>query len=118
MKRIIYMCILSLGLAGCAGFYRSCSNFNAENFGSNWIVVQFAYDGHVFNCWTLHGVSITNEEGSDGIYWKDSNTSHMVHISGWYNRVQVFGDSYQDFDHAATLLGVSASQCGDGRYPR
>lgn len=120
-KRVIYTTVLSLGVAGCAGFYRSCSNFSAETFGSNWIIVQFAADGHPFNCWKLRGASVTNESASDGIQWKDPITDHMVHISGWYNRVQVFGskdrDIEVDFQDAAGLLGVNSNQCQNGAYP-
>lgn len=105
--------LLVVALAGCASLNRGCSSWNAEQFGSDWIVVQYKFDGNPINCWTLRDVSITNETGSDGIYWKDTSTGHLVHISGWYNRVQVKGER---FDEAAVLLGVVAKKCGNGVY--
>lgn len=113
-KKIISVGATCLVLASCAGWQRSCSSFNAEQFGSDWIVVQYKMDGTPFNCWKLPSTSITNEGGSDGIYWKDVNTTHLVHISGWYNRVQLGTGKWSE---AATLLGVEADKCGDGKYP-
>jgi len=104
-----------LSLTACAGMGRSCSAFNAESFGSDWIVVQYDMNLSAKNCWELSDVSITNEEHSDGIYWKDTKLSHLVHISGWYNRVQVSG---KNFSEAAKLLGVDIEQCGNGVYPK
>ncbi len=106
--------LLFVFLAGCAGMSRSCASCKAENFGADWIVVQYKYDGVPMNCWRLADVSITNETSSDGIYWKDTRTGHLVHISGWYNRVQVFGANYRD---AAVLLGIDLDQCDNGAYP-
>ena len=102
-------------LAGCASMDRGCSSFSARNFGADQVVVQFRTDGTAFNCWKLHNVSVTNEENSDGIYWKDTSTGHLVHISGWYNRNQV---SNGDFDSAAQLIGVDSAKCGNGKYPK
>jgi hypothetical protein len=105
---------LMLSLTGCASFSRGMSSFSASNFGSNWIVVQYKFDGTPINCWKLHDAAITNETGSDGIFWKDTATGHLVHISGWYNRVQVSGDGYEE---AARLVGVDIAACGNGKYP-
>ena len=84
--RRIFTILGILLLGGCASLNRGCSSWRAESFGGDWVVVQFRMDGSAFNCWKLENVSITNEGHSDGIYWKDSATSHLVHISGWYNR--------------------------------
>lgn len=114
MKIKKYGVLLFLVLSGCAGFWRGCADFRATNFGSDWVVVQYRYDGTAFHCWKLRDTSISNENSSDGIYWQDSKTRHLVHVSGWYNRVQVFGG---DYDGAGALLGVEAAKCGNGHYP-
>lgn len=101
-------------VSGCAGFNRSCSSFNAQNFGADWIVAQYDMNGHPYNCWKLTNVSVANEEGSDGIHWAEGTLGHLVHISGWYDRVQVQGG---DFAGAAQLVGVDVNQCGNGHYP-
>lgn len=98
----------------CAGQMRECSGCAAENFGADWIIVQYKTDGSPINCWKLNGDSVSNEEHSDGIWWK-SNDGHLVHISGWYNRVQVAGGNW---DGAAAQLGVDVAKCGEGKYPR
>ena len=105
--------LLLLCFAGCAGFGRQCSSYNAENFGSDWIIVQYGIDGKPFNCWVLKETSVANETGTDGLYWKDSETKHLVHISGWYNRVQV---ERGDKGSAAELLGIDLTRCINGRY--
>jgi hypothetical protein len=76
------------------------------------LIVQFDMHGKPFNCWKLQNVPVENEPSSDGIYWQAQN-GHLVHISGWYNRVQVRGSN---FDGAARAVGVDLAQCGDGRY--
>lgn len=115
MKRLLFTAFLALLVGGCAATSRGCSRFSAENFGGNWVVAQYRMDGTAFNCWKLYGVAIVNEPGSDGVYWKDSTSPHLVHISGWYNRVQVVGN---DWPAAARLLNVDESKCGNGVYPR
>lgn len=105
--------VLLLMCVGCAGMQRGCSSFTAEQFGSDWIVVQYKCDGSPINAWKLKNVSITNESNSDGIYWVDDSTGHLVHISGWYNRVQVQGGRYEE---AAKLLGVEISKVTNGKY--
>ena len=102
-----------LFLVSCAGFNRSCSACMAESYGSDWVVVQYNYNGSPLACWKLLDASVSNEEHSDGIYWVDSKTRHLVHISGWYNRVQVEGG---DFEGAANLLGVELRKCQNGKY--
>lgn len=112
MFKKVLMTVFSVVLAGCAGMQRSCSVYRAERFASDWIVVQYGMSG-IINCWKLPNTSIANETGSDGIYWLDGNTGHLVHISGWYNRVQV---SNGDWDRAAQLVGVDSAKCSDGVY--
>lgn len=56
-------------------------------------------------------MSVANEDGTDGIYWQQDG--HLVHISGWYNRVQVDDDK---FEAAAALLGVELARCTNGKY--
>jgi hypothetical protein len=112
-KRTIGLSMMMLMLVGCSGFQRGCSSFNAQSFGSDWIVVQYDYKGDPFNCWKLKNASIANESNSDGIYWKDTTSGHLVHVSGWYNRVQVEGGRY---DEAAKLIGVELSKITNGKY--
>lgn len=113
MKRIIVASLMLLMLTGCAGLGRGCSSWKARQFGGDWIVVQYDFKGDPFNCWKLEDTSIINEAASDGIYWKDGESKHLVHISGWYNRVQVFNGRYGE---AAKLLGIELSRITNGRY--
>jgi len=113
MRRVVLFVLIALS-AACAGVNRSCSSWGASNFGADWVVVQYRMDGTAFNCWKLESVAIDNESNTDGIYWKDSATNHLVHISGWYNRVQV---TMKQFADAAPLVGVDIAQCGNGKYP-
>jgi hypothetical protein len=99
-------------LCGCAGLSRDLQSCGASSFGSDWLVLQYGYDGKPINCWKLQTTAISNEERSDGIYWK-SPSGHLVHISGWYNRVQV---DHNDYEGAAKQLGVSLASCGEGAY--
>lgn len=110
--RHAFIGVLFLAFGGCAGWGRGCSSWQAENFGSDWVVAQFDQKGEPFNCWKLTDTSITNEKGSDGIYWK-SPDDHLVHISGWYNRVQV---NRSDFAGAAKQVGVDITACKEGKY--
>jgi hypothetical protein len=106
MKRIA---LYALFLVGCAGVSRSCSSCVAEDFGADWIIVQYKMDGSVLRCWKMTNVGVVNEPSSDGIYWKGSS-GHLVHISGWYNRVQVRNG---DWAGAAKDLGVDLALCSD-----
>jgi hypothetical protein len=96
-----------LFLTGCAGWSRDCSSCTAESLGSDWLVAQYGYDGKPINCYQLENVSISNERSSDGIYWEDSN-GNLVHISGWYERVQV---SHYKWEAAAKTLRVKLEDC-------
>ena len=104
--------LLFLFLAGCAGWSRDCSSCTASSFGSDWIIVQYRNDGTPINCWMLRNTAIDNEHGTDGIYWQEPS-GHLVHISGWYNRVQVTGG---DFKGAAKQLNVNYDSCTEGAY--
>lgn len=89
-------------VAGCAGTMRKCSSDWAEVAGADWLIVQYKYDGTSLRCWKLPNTSVANEENSDGVYWK-SPDGHLIHLSGWYSRVQVAGGN---FDGAAREIGV------------
>lgn len=110
MKRSFWLMLL---LAGCAGTQRDCQSCNASNFGADWVVVQYAANGRPINCWQLRNTGISNEIQSDGIFWSDGETGHLVHISGWYDRVQVAGGR---FGQAAASVGVKLNQCTGGAY--
>ncbi len=101
--------LLLLLFTGCAGLDRDCAHCGTEFSGANWLVVQLKMDGEIKNCWQLHGLAVSNEQGSDGIWWADHG--EQVHISGWYNYVQVV-----DWNSAAVTLGVNLTQCTGGRY--
>lgn len=101
-----------LALTGCASIERDCSSCNASNFGSDWIVLQYGMDGRLINCWELRNTAIDNEYQADGIYWQEQS-GHLVHIGGWYNRVQVTNN---DWAGAAKAVGVEDSRCKDGAY--
>jgi len=53
--------------ASCAGVSRDISSRIATDFGADWIVVQYRFDGSPINCWKLLGVGVSNEEAS-GVY--------------------------------------------------
>jgi hypothetical protein len=99
-------------LAGCASWERDCNSKVSSTFGGNWIVLQYGFDGTPINCWKLENTAITNETGTDGIYWQDPD-GHLVHISGWYNRVQINGSNW---DGAAKSIGVELVRCTNGKY--
>lgn len=82
--------ILAVFLCGCASLDRGCTSCMAEEFGSDWIVVQMsALDGRPIRCWKLIDASLSSESQSDGIYWKDTTNGNMIHIAGFYNYAQV-----------------------------
>lgn len=112
MKIGLRVAALVVFLLGCAGIQRDCSSCGAQSFGGDWIIVQYRADGTPMNCWKLRNAPVSNEEHSDGIYWQDRG-GHLVHISGWYNRVQVQGERW---DEAAMALGVDNHRCKSGVY--
>jgi hypothetical protein len=112
MKRLLMLGLL-LFTVGCAGFNKDCAQTKAGMFGSDWIVAQYRADGSAFHCWQVRNASVSSSEGGN-INWQDPQNGHLVHITGWENRVQVVNG---DFDTAARLLGVDAAKCGNGVYP-
>ena len=100
-------------LCSCAGLARDCSSCGAENFGSDWIIVQYGFDGKPINCWREVNTAVTNENQTDGIYWQ--HAGHLVHISGWYNRCQVQNN---DFEGAARAVGIDLNRCVGGAYKK
>lgn len=111
--RRLALVVAVMFLTGCASFNKGCASFKAGSFGSDWVVVQYRADGTAFHCWKLRGASVTGSQGGN-IDWQDPRNGHLVHITGWENRVQVIGG---DYDTAASLLGVEAVKCGNGVYP-
>lgn len=107
--------LFALLFVGCAGVSRSCSSCNAEEFGADWVIVQMDLNGTPFRCWELPNTSVTNESQSDGVYWKDSVTGNLVHLSGHYNRVQVVGGNW---DRAFEDLGLTKAICKQVRESR
>lgn len=99
--------LLCLMFSSCAGFSRGCSSKVATAFGWDWLVAQYRLDGEVLRCWKLVGISIGAEEHGDGIVWK-SPDGHLIHIAGWYNRVQV---DHGDWAGAAASIGVDIKKC-------
>jgi len=93
---IVFVLILGV-IMGPAGCQRQMSAWKAGAYGSNWLVVQYAQDGHVINYWELKNKSIGNEQNSDGIYFPD-NEDNVVHLSGHYVYIQT-----NDFDRAKEL---------------
>ncbi len=104
--------LASLFLLGCAGMQRDCSSCNASSFGGDWVIVQYQMNGTPINCWKLRNTPVENEAHTDGVYWQDPG-GHLVHISGWYNRVQVQGERWEE---AAKTLGVNEALCRGGVY--
>lgn len=101
--------VMAAALVGCAGMSRDCASCGTEMSGANWLVVQLCADGEIRNCWRLYGLAVANEDRSDGIWWVADG--QQVHISGWYNFVQV-----TNWDSAAKQLGVELDRCVGGRY--
>lgn len=112
MRLFVSLCAAML-MAGCAGVRKDWAQTNASAYGADWIVVQYAFDGRPFHCWKLTGASLDSETGGS-INWQDTTHRHLMHVTGWENRVQVVDG---DFATAARLLGVEAEKCGGGIYP-
>lgn len=94
-------------LSGCAGLDRSCSSSCATSLGADWVIVQIDALGRPFRCWALENTSVDNEQSTDGIYWQSPN-GHLVHISGFYNRVQVQGGRWSQ---ALAEVGLTPEAC-------
>ncbi|MFC1640879.1 hypothetical protein ACFL2D_02385 [Patescibacteria group bacterium] len=81
----------------------------ATGFGSDWVVVELTEAGAIpYRCWELRGVSITNEQNSDGIYWLDKKSNNLIHASGSYDYVQVQGG---DWDDAFANINMTQETC-------
>lgn len=98
--------ILCLFATACAGTSRWCSSCYASSTGADWLVVTYKMDGTPFRCWRLKNVSLTDEQGG-GIYW-EGRDGNLVHLGGWYNRVQVNGTNWES---AAGHMGVELDSC-------
>lgn len=107
---LMALCLLSLTSCG-KGWERQQAINNAENNGADWVVSQYDMNGHTARCWLLTNVSVANEEHSDGLHWQD-NDGHLIHISGWYNRVMVL---HGDFQEAGNQIDIpDVRQCHKG----
>lgn len=96
-------------MVSCASIDRGCSSCWAENMGADWVVVELTeMDGTPYRCWELRNVALSSEEGSDGIYWKDTISGNLIHVSGSYDYVQVKGDSW---DAAFTQINMTRNVC-------
>ncbi len=111
MRRLSVLLLVVL-TAGCAGMQKDCAKTSADSFGADWIVVQYAQDGRPFHCWKLRQTVVSSSEGGN-VDWQDRTNGHLVHLTGWENRVQVVNG---DFDGAAQIVGVTAADCGNGVY--
>lgn len=107
MQKLVIVGMLVL-FCGCAGFSRECSSCSAGAFGTDWIVVQMNCEGKIMRCWELQGASVANEEKSDGIYWEDPATGNLVHLSNFYNRIQVSNGKWAE---AFRDLGITRKEC-------
>ena len=93
------------------GISRSCSSMMATARGSDWVIAQYDLAGYPYRCWELHDTSVANEANTDGIYW-EAESGNLVHISGFYTRVQVKDDKWDD---AFKTVGVTSAQCTEIR---
>ena len=109
IKQVSVLALLALVSCG-KGQQRTNAVVNADYYGEDWIVAQDNASKEVYRCWTLHNVSIANEEHSDGIHWLD-NSNNIVHISGWYNRITV---SNSNWELAAKQIDVDLKKCHNG----
>ena len=105
--------LAAIALAGCAGYQRDCQSCCAGMEGADWIVLQYDYSGTPINCWKLPDTSVSNESATDGIYWVDGPSGNLVHISGWYNRVQIENENWEE---AAQSIDIDLGRCTNGKY--
>ena len=84
-------------MVSCASIDRGCSSCYAVNVGADWVVVELTeVNGTPYRCWQLEGVALSSENGSDGIYWKDTVSGNLIHVSGSYDYVQVVRGNWYD----------------------
>lgn len=112
MKNLLKFVPILFLVACTSNQQAGCSRSIATEFGADWVIAQYDMNGKPFNCWKLTDVSVNDEAHSDGVWWQ-SFDGHLVHISGWYNRVQV---SNGDYAKAATSVGVNIKYCVGGEY--
>jgi len=104
-----HMALFVIMLGGCAYLDRGCSSCSATALGADWVVVELTEAGaKPYRCWELRGTTITSEEHSDGIYWKDSESGNLIHVSGSYDYVQVRNGNWSA---AFQQLGLSKKVC-------
>lgn len=107
LKRILPMLFIVMG--GCAYLDRGCSSCGATYLGADWVVVELTEaGGKPYRCWELTSTTVTSEQNSDGIYWKDSRTGNLIHVSGSYDYVQVKGGNWSQ---AFAQLGLTKETC-------
>jgi len=100
--------LVAILITGCAGVERSCSSTLATELGGDWIIVELREnDGIPYRCWMLEGVSVDNEENSDGIYWQTED-GNLIHVSGSYDRVQVEDGKW---DEAFAEINMTRKAC-------
>lgn len=97
---VLLLMLVLLALIGPKGCERRVASWKAEAYGSDWLVVQYAYDGSTIASWKLRDKSVGNEEGSDGIFFR-TNKGHIIHLSGHYVYVQIQDG---DWESAEVLL--------------
>lgn len=106
--RSLTAALMLLSLTACDGFMRSCSSGIATEFGGDWVVVELTEAGGLpYRCWMLSDVSLSSEEGSDGIYWQ-AEEGHLVHVAGSYDFVQVQGG---DWERALSEINMTKDAC-------
>lgn len=111
--QIFIIFIICLTIIGCAGIDKSLTSCCATNIGADWVIVQLDMNGNPIMCWKVYSVSLTSENTLDGIYWKDTKTGNLIHLSGWYNFVQVSGNNYEQ---ACKTLNIVCDKCIGGKY--
>lgn len=116
MRRMIWLAPILFLISACPGVERGCTSCMAKEFGADWVVVELTEaGGKPYRCWELRGASVENERASDGIYWKDTVSDNLVHVSGSYDYVQVVGG---DWDSAYAELNLTKDACAKIRARR
>lgn len=106
--RPLLFALAFLALTACDGAMRSCSSNIATSFGGDWVVVELTEaEGIPYRCWMLRDVSLSSEQGSDGIYWQ-AEEGHLVHVAGSYDFVQVRNGNW---DAALAEINMTKKAC-------
>ena len=83
---VIFVLLVTLvPFKGCANRFYS---WKAEEYGADWLVIQYSATGTPINIWELQNKAIKSESRSDGIFFLD-NDNNVVHLSGHYMYIQV-----------------------------